>query len=244
MQQASDPQLGIVVQIAGGVALFGDARSAANDLDERELALRAGWAVERLTTRAVPVLYGFQVHGRISFTYSAGDTLGSGAHDVGNCDALITAEPWVALCVRSADCLPIVLAADGVIAIVHAGWKGLASDILGAVVRRMAAELGVASPDLEAIVGVGVGPCHYPVGQEVVTALSAHAVKAEGWASDGRVDLGRWAAGRLLAIGVPQVTVLPGCTACSQHYHSFRRDGERAGRQWNVALLTPGWSRS
>ena len=161
---------------------------------------------------------------------------------VGTCDALLTAEPWTALTVRTADCLPIALYGGGIVAIVHGGWRGLAADVLGTVLGRMRSEFGVPPADVHAAIGVGVGPCHYRVGEEVVTALSRHSVEGDEWRGNGAVDLTRWAAGRLLALGVRSeaLRVLPGCTACSPSYHSYRRDGRHAGRQWSAIVLTEG----
>jgi polyphenol oxidase len=243
MHAARDHKGVTIVPFAGGMALFSDATGLAADLDEGELARAAGAAIAALTGREIPVLHAFQVHGRLSFAYGAEAPLAAGPHLVGNCDALLTAEPWVGLCVRTADCLPVLLCGGGAIAAVHAGWKGLAADILGAVVRRLHVELGVEAGQLAATIGVGVGPCHYPVGPDVPRALAAHRCDVDGWALDGRVDLPRWARGRLQALGLAQsaIHVLPGCTACSPRWHSFRRDGENAGRQWNAIVLTPGW---
>jgi YfiH family protein len=230
----------IEVALGDSLALFGDATLTPRGLDSRALATAAGEAVGRLTGRAVPVLYARQEHTRLAFSFSAVEQFPTGPHLVGTCDALLTAEPWTALTVRTADCLPIALSGGGVVAIVHAGWRGLASDVLGTVVGRMRSEFGVPPTGVRAVIGVGVGPCHYQVGEEVFAALSRHAVAGDEWRGDGAVDLACWARGHLLSLGVPPdaVQVLPGCTACSPSHHSYRRDGKHAGRQWSAVLLT------
>jgi YfiH family protein len=227
------------VEFAGGMALLAGADGAPVGLSSEALARLAGEHFARIVGRAVPVLYARQEHARLTFTYSAAAPLAPGPHLVGVCDVLITAERGVALCVRTADCLPIVLAGGGAVAMVHGGWRGLAADILGATLAGLNAEFGVAADRVAAAIGVGVGPCHYQVGDEVVAALSHHEVADDGWRKGDRVDLARWARGRLLALGVaPQdLLVLPGCSACSPGYYSYRRDGTRAGRQWNGAIL-------
>ena len=60
------------------------------------------------------------------------------------------------------------------------------------------------------------------------------------WRGDRTVDLARFAAGRLAALGLTpeRVRVLPGCTFCSAEHHSYRRDGAAAGRQWSAIVLT------
>jgi len=230
----------ISVALGDGLALFGDATGTPRALDSRALAAAAGDAVQRLAGRAVPVLYAHQEHTRLVFTFSAAAPLPSGPHMVGTCDALLTTEPWTALTVRTADCLPIALSGGGVVAMVHAGWRELAADVLGSVAARLHSEFGVLSSEVSAVIGVGVGPCHYRVGEEVVTALLRHSVEGDEWRRNGAVDLARWAKGRLLALGVRNeaVQVLPGCTACSPSYHSYRRDGRHAGRQWSAIVLT------
>jgi YfiH family protein len=228
------------VSLGEALVFFGNASATPRGLDSHALAAAAGEAVERLTGRTVPVLYARQEHTHLTFTFSATEALSAGPHLVGTCDALLTAEPWTALAVRTADCLPIALGGGGAIAIVHAGWRGLAADVLGMVMGRLRSEFGVPPYRVRAVIGVGIGPCHYQVGAEVLAALAGHKIEASEWRGDGTVDLARWAAGRLLALGVARgaIEVLPGCTACSPSYHSYRRDGKHAGRQWSAILLT------
>jgi copper oxidase (laccase) domain-containing protein len=93
---------------------------------------------------------------------------------------------------------------------------------------------------LQVLLGVSIGPCHYPVGQEVLEALALALGRGDGFAEGNRLDLRAFALLSLQREGIPPsaIRLLPGCTACSPHYHSYRRDGERAGRQWTFALLT------
>ena len=125
--------------------------------------------------------------------------------------------------------------------VLHAGWRGLAADIPGRALARLQGEFGIMPGEMAAVIGVGVGPCHYPVGPDVIAGLEQWPVDDPGWEADGRVDLARFAAGRLRRLGVAPdaVRVLPGCTACDARWHSYRRDGERAGRQWCALVLTP-----
>ena len=229
------------VALRGALALFTDATASPSGLTDQGLADVAGRAVARRFGSSVPVLYARQRHGRLAYVYSSAEPLPAGPHLVGECDVLITGEVGVVLTVRTADCLPIAFAAPGVVAMVHAGWRGLAADVLDSALARLANEFGAGAASVEAAIGVGVGPCHYPVGAEVIDGLAT--VGGDGaWHADGRVDLAAWTVGRLRALGVGmgQVRVLPGCTACSPSYHSFRRDGATAGRQWSAIVLTDG----
>jgi YfiH family protein len=235
-----------VVRCSGALGLFADAGCSPPGIGGAEIAQHASERIAAEVGHAVPVLYADQAHGRLTFTYGAHGALPPRPHLVGTCDALITAEPGVALLVRTADCLPVALAGNGVVAMVHAGWRGLALDVIGATVRRMSAEFGVSAAHLEAVIGVGVGPCHYPVGEEVVEALQRHRVEDNTWRRGVAVDLAAWTVGRLRALGVAgaALRVLQGCTACDRRYHSVRRDGTAAGRQWSAVLRTGPWSGS
>jgi len=227
------------VPLGRALALFADASAGDAAADAAVLARRAGGAFATRAGCGVPVLYAQQVHGATSYVYAAHRKLGEGPHLVGRCDALITAEPLVALTVRTADCLPVALAGGGVVAMVHAGWRGLAAGILGTVVRRFATEFGVAAAGLEAVVGVGVGACHYPVGDEVRGALARLGVAPAVWDRGAAVDLQALAVARLHGHGLPPgaVTALAGCTYCDGRHHSYRRDGAAAGRQWGAVML-------
>jgi hypothetical protein len=226
------------VLLDGALAAFGDAGAAPGRLAAVELArLAAAWFARR-RGRPVAVLFADQKHTSLTFVYGSEGRPAAEPALVGTCDALVTDEADVALQVRTADCLPVALAGGGAIAMIHAGWRGLAGDILSASLARFRTDLGIAPADLEAVVGVGVGPCHYRVGPEVVAALARVDAGAAPWRAGEAVDLGAFAVGRLAALGVTPTRIarLPGCTACSPGFHSHRRDGEAAGRQWSAIV--------
>lgn len=227
------------IGIAEAVVCFADASASPRGASEHELAEAARLAIGSMLGREVAALYALQQHGALTYLYSGGEARDGRSHCVGRCDGLITAELDVALVVRNADCLPVALAGGGAVAMLHAGWRGLAADILGRAVRRLANELGVDPRALEACVGPGVGPCHYPVGREVWEALGQHVDPRAGWLEDGRVDLAAFAVARLRRLGVEHVRALGPCTACSPRHYSFRRDGTEAGRMWSAAIRLP-----
>lgn len=243
MGENAGPDGVTAVRLESGLALFADAVACPSGLSSDELATSAGAVIEGLVGHPVALLHGDQRHTALTFTFGAEGSLARGPHSVGVCDALITAEPDVALLVRTADCLPVALAGDGVVAVVHAGWRGLAADILGTTTRRLRAEFGIEPTALGAVVGVGIGPCHYRVGDEVREALSKHATVTGTWHLPDRVDLAGFARSRLLALGLRPgaVTTLAGCTACSPRHHSYRRDGASAGRQWTAVIRPGAW---
>ena len=132
--------------------------------------------------------------------------------------------------VLSADCLPVALASDGAVAMLHAGWRGLAAGVLEEGVRALH-DVGGSGPII-AVIGPGAGVCCYEVGEEVHAAF-------DGAHLDGRrIDLKAIARQRLLAAGVTRVRDLELCTICDERFFSHRREGSRAGRQAGVAWLS------
>jgi polyphenol oxidase len=146
---------------------------------------------------------------------------------LGDGDALATSEPSVWLSIRTADCVPVLLAHPGlhVVAAVHAGWRGAALGILAAAARRLAAEWGCPADELLAAVGPAIGPCCYEVGEEVADRFPAHRLNRN---PRPHLDLPAAVAAQLLEAGVRQarLDLLSACTACDpSRFHSFRRDG-------------------
>ena len=144
-------------------------------------------------------------------------------------DGQATALRGVGAMVLSADCLPVALAGEGAVAMVHAGWRGLAAGVLQAGVRAVR-ELAQ-GPRMHAIIGPGAGACCYEVGEEVHLAFG-------GAHRHGRsIDLRGIARELLLAEGVQEVLDLELCTICDERFFSHRREGARAGRQAGIAWL-------
>lgn len=132
------------------------------------------------------------------------------------------AAPGLALLVFVADCLPIALSGSGGIAMLHCGWRGLAAGIVGRGCREVAAG--------EAVIGPGIGPCCYEVGEEVTAAFAALGLGSIGEA--GRLDLGAVASALLEREGVERIEVSGICTRCEgERFFSHRGQGPRTGRQ-------------
>jgi YfiH family protein len=142
-------------------------------------------------------------------------------------DGQATARRDVAPTVLVADCLPVAIAGGGAVAMVHAGWRGLAAGVLEEGVQAVR-RLGHGA-DLSAAVGPGAGPCCYHVGPDVHAAFGT---------AGPTVDLKAIARARLNAAGIDHVEDSGICTICDPRYFSFRRQGEAAGRQAGVAWLT------
>jgi polyphenol oxidase len=145
-------------------------------------------------------------------------------------DGQATALPGLGVMVLTADCLPVALGSAGAVAMLHAGWRGLAAGVLEEGVRAMR-DMG-AGDEIVAVIGPGAGACCYAVGAEVHAALDS------GDSAAGHIDLHAIARKRLLAAGVSRVRDLGICTICDRAFFSHRREGPCAGRQAGVAWLT------
>jgi YfiH family protein len=153
---------------------------------------------------------------------------GDELHDAG-ADAAWTDRLETPCVVMSADCLPVLFAADdgSCIAAAHAGWRGLAAGVL----EQTLWALPVAPSVLSAWMGPAIGPTAYEVGAEVRAAFertmslptAAFTPKPSGrwWC-----DLYEIARARLAAAGVTRVYGGNRCTLSeSSEFFSHRRDG-------------------
>ena len=148
-------------------------------------------------------------------------------------DASVTATPGTVLAILTADCLPVVFAADDgrEVAAAHAGWPGLSSGMLEATVAAMRTP----ADRLIAWIGPAAGPQRYEIGAEVRDRFLAQDARAEvafvptrpgHW----RVDLFAIARMRLAQAGVTRVHGGDLCTISDpQRFFSHRRDA-RTGR--------------
>ena len=136
-------------------------------------------------------------------------------------DALVTTSPAVVLAILTADCVPIVLhdPVAGVLACVHAGWRGTAAGVAAAAVAAMQA-LGSRPSDVIAGIGPAIAPARYQVGPDVHQAVtralgSAASAVMRPDSVPGHWHLDLWAANRLALreVGVPDpqihTTTLP-----------------------------------
>ena len=153
---------------------------------------------------------------------------------VGEADAVFTARRGLPIAVRTADCVPVLLAGDDVVAAVHAGWRGAAAGIVPAVVAALRARgLGAG---LQAVIGPAISGERYEVGPEVVAAFRAAGVPDSAFlrrptgASKDHVGVKGAVAWQLQEAGVRGVETLHHCTFSDPGLHSWRRDGQRSGR--------------
>ncbi len=167
--------------------------------------------------------------------------------DVPDTDALITANPGVALAVLVADCVPVLLrgiadtgpGAPGrtVIAAAHAGRRGLQLGVVEAVVSRMSA-MGVQPRTIAAELGPSVcGKCYeVPAAMREEVAAVAPAAISTTRAGRPSLDLRAGLVQQLHALGVGKVHVDATCTAESRRHFSHRRE-QRTGRSAGLIAI-------
>ena len=186
----------------------------------------------------VRVAYTRQVHGRevISIDDRTETTVGpQPTASLPEADGQATALRSVAPAVTTADCLPVAIAGRGAVAMVHAGWRGLAAGVIRSGVRAVR-EMGAERP-LHAAIGPGAGACCYEVGEEVHAAFSERFPAAR---QGDNLDLKLIARSELEATGVSVVHDTGLCTMCADPslFFSHRRDHGITGRQAGIAWLS------
>jgi polyphenol oxidase len=160
-------------------------------------------------------------------------------------DGLLTTTPGVALLLRFADCVPILLfdAKHRAVGMIHSGWKGAAGNIAAAAVAAFARHAGSQPGDLWAGIGPAIGPCCYEVGAEMTDTISQISPKGIEVLQrrDGGLylDLPGLVRAQLAEAGVKQITLSNICTAChTEEWFSHRAEKGRTGRFGALAMLT------
>lgn len=129
--------------------------------------------------------------------------------------------------VVTADCIPLIVRCGDEFGLIHAGWRGLAGGIIEGTLDLLDAK----RRECEVLVGPCAGPAHYEVGPEVVADIGPSAKGAVLPFGKMMLDLVATVRRRLEIYG-PEIRVYSTniCTISNSNFHSFRRDGDRAGR--------------
>ena len=197
-----------------------------------------------------PVVQAHQVHGcKVAVIDRAGVT----REELEGFDALVTDVPGVAIGVRTADCIPVLMydPVHRAVAAVHAGWKGTLARISRMAIYAMNTEYGTKAEDLLAVIGPGIcGGC-FQVGEEVAVFFkeagfqmdgiySWNGAKVEGDMKTGHhLDLPEANRRLLVEEGVrPENIQVSGiCTYETESLYSARREGPQCGRNINAIML-------
>lgn len=200
-----------------------------------------------------PVIQGHQVHG---CKVAVIDRPGMTREELEGFDAFVTCLPEVAIGVRTADCVPVLLydPVRRVVAAVHSGWKGTVSRISQRTIDLMERQFRCSAGHMHAVIGPAIGPDSFQVGEEVVARFSDSGFPMERiWSFHGRgdgtpmsgghhIDLfgsNRWL---LEEAGVPpgNIQVFGIDTYTDESFFSARREGVQCGRNINsIKLIVP-----
>ena len=214
-----------------------------------ELGVEAFYT-ERDAALPYPVIQGHQVHGtRVAIV----DRPGMTREELEGYDAFVTNLPGVAIGVRTADCVPVLLydPVERVVAAVHAGWKGTLLHISEGVLEAMGQEFSCRPADLQAVIGPSIGPDSFQVGEEVAEKFKeAGFPMDEIWSFRGPGDgspmsgghhIDLWKANRCLLeqAGIPSeaIQVIGIDTYTTPSLFSARREGVSCGRIINSIKL-------
>jgi polyphenol oxidase len=154
-------------------------------------------------------------------------------------DAVITKEPGIMIGVQVADCVPILLyeKTKGVMAAVHAGWRGTAESILEKTVKTMAERFFCSAEDICIAIGPAIRGCCYQVDFEVFHAVSKATGTGEYFSIQGGkyyLDLPQANKYQALTSGISEenIWISDECTFCSpDKYYSYRFAKGTTGRQ-------------
>jgi YfiH family protein len=156
------------------------------------------------------------------------------------CDAVVSDVPNVLAGIKTADCVPLLLA-DPVtrsFAAVHAGWRGTFAGIVFYAIERLTQEYGARHRDLLVAIGPAAGPCCYEVGSEVVEGFRERFANADDLLTPttkghARIDLFKANRDQLVAAEIPleRIYTAPLCTMCRNDlFFSYRREKQLHGK--------------
>lgn len=159
-------------------------------------------------------------------------------------DAIITDLKGVCICVKTADCVPVLLydQKKKVIAAIHAGWRGTVQRITYLSVIRMISEFNSDPSDIIAGIGPSISPEVYEVGPEVWSQFDSLYIKSNGSLSTDKRFLDLWKANQdqLIGAGISadQIELAGLCTFSNPDtFFSARRDGVKTGRMATGIML-------
>jgi len=154
-------------------------------------------------------------------------------------DGIVLRRPGEWSEIRSADCVPLVVAAAETVALVHGGWRGTLAGIAARAIERLDRDPAT----LSAVLGPHIGVCCYLVGEELARRFERRfgpGVVDRGGGRAPHLDLARAVERDLIRAGVRESRIHHSgvCTCCDRRgLPSWRREGEQAGRMRTVVGL-------
>jgi len=154
-------------------------------------------------------------------------------------DAMITDEPGIALCVFTADCMPVFLydKKKNTAAIVHAGWRGTQAQITEKSVEELVSNFKADPKDILAALGPCIQKCCYKICPDVAEQFERSVSKI---GEEYFLDLAEENTKQLLDAGLLKDNIYDCamCTSCRNDlFFSYRNEGAKAGRMMNFMML-------
>ena len=207
----------------------------AGETQETVLANMA--AFKKHVNTQLPLAWLKQVHG--SDFVEAGDlvrqnknTWKTSAQTKG--DAIISDDDRALLAVKTADCVPVLLACPSskIIAAIHAGWRGTAKGIIRNTIKKMIS-MGASTGKLLAAIGPCICLKCYEVDEDVARNFPESSDPVKGKPGKFLLDMGLAVEVSLIGAGLTTKNIdrIGECTCCNKELFSHRRDGEKCGRQ-------------
>ena len=208
------------------------------------------FSTQRDASLPYPVIQGHQIHeSRVAVI----DRPGMTREELEGYDAFITKLPGVAIGVRTADCVPVLLydPEKRVVAAIHAGWKGTVLHISQCAINVMVQDFKCRPESIRAAIGPAIGPDSFQVGEEVATRFKEAGFPVDDiWSfrgpGDGRpmsgghhIDLfkaNRWLLEQagILSENIHECGI---DTYTTEAFFSARREGVECGRIINAIML-------
>lgn len=162
-------------------------------------------------------------------------------------DGLVATRPGTGIGVRSADCLPILLAdpEKKAVAAIHAGWRGCAAGVAIRAVEKMQALIATRPERLLAAFGPSIRACCFEVGPDVAPQFSRWFPERNDLDRHAHVDLPKACQRQLASAGLlpDRIASLAPCTVCGgglaepREFHSWRRDHETCARMHSAIWI-------
>ncbi|MBU0981546.1 polyphenol oxidase family protein [Patescibacteria group bacterium] len=141
-------------------------------------------------------------------------------------DAMVTEKTGIVLMIKTADCIPLVLADEeaGIAAAVHAGWRGLTKDIVPKTVKKMI-KMGAKASRIKVGIGPSIGLCCSTFSDPLKEIPRKYHFAIDGH----KVDLNGICDFQLAQVGVKEKNVerMDICTCCNEEWFSHRRDEDK-----------------
>ena len=168
----------------------------------------------------------------------AGEGYAKGRTSLEEADGIVTDTVNLPIVIRTADCLPIFICdvRQQCIGLVHAGWRGSQKNIVGEAMLLMYKYWRSSLSDIKVALGPAIQPCCYQVGEELTKYFPREIMKKD---QSYYLDLPSVNKNQLIRLGISEKNIFDCaiCTVCDQHYFSYRREGEAAGRMISLMMM-------